>query len=133
MALLGSRNDARTWGEATGRRFFVSTRIPQLASLPPDPPRGSGPVAKEESTEQLATTNDGGLKYYLSNCPRNRIRPRPELARNLLDAMRAYATPEHLSAQVVIDDDPPLAGLLLGAGAESRMRIEHFRGQLPGH
>jgi len=58
---------------------------------------------------------------------------RPELARNLLDAMRAYATPEHVWAQVVIDDDPPLAGLLLGAGAESRMRIEHFRGQLPGH
>jgi integrase len=75
MALLGSRNDERTWGEATGRRFLVSTRTPQLASLPPPPPRGPGPIAKEESTEQLATTNDGGLKYYLSNCPRNRIRP----------------------------------------------------------
>ncbi len=57
---------------------------------------------------------------------------RPELARNLLDAMRTFAGPDHTQAQVVIDDNPPLTDLLLGAGAAVRMRIDHYRGLLPG-
>jgi GNAT superfamily N-acetyltransferase len=56
---------------------------------------------------------------------------RPDLARDLLDAMRAYAGPEHVWAQVVIDGDPPLVDTLLAAGAAVRMRIEHHRGMVP--
>jgi len=45
--------------------------------------------------------------------------------------MRAHATPEHVWAQVVIDDNPPLVRLLFGAGAAVRMRIDHYRGSVP--
>ena len=97
-----------------GRRLFLSTPSPQVASLPPDPPREPGPIAKEEMTAQLATTNDGGLKYCLSNCPRNRIRP-TQLCEALKEAASRANKAEEMQNDYLVDLECDLAEDLLGA------------------
>lgn len=54
---------------------------------------------------------------------------RSGLAGTLLDALRPYATGDHL--QIVVDDDTALAELLLASGAEARLQLLHYRGALP--
>lgn len=55
---------------------------------------------------------------------------RVELARDLFEAVRRHARPEFSYIQAVIENDPGLADALLRAGAEVRLQMEHYRGQL---
>jgi hypothetical protein len=55
---------------------------------------------------------------------------RPELARALLEAMRAHARAEFSYVGVVVEDDAALTELLRAAGAETRLEMLHLRGSL---
>jgi GNAT superfamily N-acetyltransferase len=55
---------------------------------------------------------------------------KPELARALLEAMRAHALPSFDFTGVVVEDDAPLTTLLRSAGAETRLEMFHMRGKL---
>lgn len=55
---------------------------------------------------------------------------RPELARALLEGMKAHAKPELPYTGVVVEDDAPLTTLLRSAGAETRLEMLHLRGKL---
>lgn len=54
---------------------------------------------------------------------------RPTLARTLLGALARDVTAPRL--QVVVEDDPATTSLLLEIGAEVRLELLHYRGQLP--
>jgi GNAT superfamily N-acetyltransferase len=54
----------------------------------------------------------------------------PSLARLLLEQMRRYALPELDYTEVVVEDDDPLARLLVDAGAELRHEVLHYVGSL---
>jgi ribosomal protein S18 acetylase RimI-like enzyme len=55
---------------------------------------------------------------------------RPALAAVLLDALRDHARPGDTHIQVVIENDPRLADVLIAAGAGVRLRLLHYRGAL---
>lgn len=56
---------------------------------------------------------------------------RPTLARNLLDALRAYALPQFDYVGTVIEADEALVEYLIAGGAEVRFRILAYRGGVP--
>jgi ribosomal protein S18 acetylase RimI-like enzyme len=56
---------------------------------------------------------------------------RPELAMNLLEAIRPYALPEHDRVNVVTEGQPDVADALLAAGAILKMDSVHMKGALP--
>jgi hypothetical protein len=55
---------------------------------------------------------------------------RPTLARPLLEACCRLARSDLDYMQVVVEDDAPLAELLVGAGANVSVEITHYAGQL---
>lgn len=55
----------------------------------------------------------------------------PRLARPLFEAMRPYALPEHDHVGIVAEDDAALTQLLVERGAEVRLEIVHYEGELP--
>lgn len=55
---------------------------------------------------------------------------RPTAARALLEACRQRALPDPPYMQVVIENDTELEGVLIGAGAQVRLRFAHHRGLL---
>ena len=55
---------------------------------------------------------------------------RPTLARPLLEACCRLARSDLDYMQVVVEDDAPLAALLVGAGANVSVEITHYAGQL---
>jgi GNAT superfamily N-acetyltransferase len=56
---------------------------------------------------------------------------RPELARALLEAMRAHKREAHDHVRFVAEDDEPLLAAMLAAGAERTMDVFHMRGDIP--
>jgi ribosomal protein S18 acetylase RimI-like enzyme len=56
----------------------------------------------------------------------------PSLARPLLEALRRHARADLAHVQVVAEDDPALARLLIGVGAEVRLEVVHLEGPIPG-
>ncbi|MCE9594715.1 MAG: GNAT family N-acetyltransferase [Planctomycetes bacterium] len=56
---------------------------------------------------------------------------RPEFAHTLLVALAPFAPPDKTWIQLVVEDDVPLAKLLLARGAELVFEILHFSGALP--
>lgn len=54
----------------------------------------------------------------------------PALARPLLEAMRPHALPRFAHVGVVVEDDAPLARMLVERGAEVRLEIVHYDGEL---
>jgi GNAT superfamily N-acetyltransferase len=54
----------------------------------------------------------------------------PTLGRSLLEAMRPHALPKHSNVGVVVEDDAALARLLIEHGAEVRLEIVHYEGEL---
>lgn len=54
----------------------------------------------------------------------------PALARPLLEATRPYALPRFAHVGVVVEDDAPLARMLVEHGAEVRLEIVHYEGEL---
>jgi GNAT superfamily N-acetyltransferase len=55
---------------------------------------------------------------------------RPALAGTLLAALRPHSTGEHV--QLVTENDAELTATLVSAGAEVRLELLHYRGELPG-
>jgi ribosomal protein S18 acetylase RimI-like enzyme len=55
---------------------------------------------------------------------------RPALAANLLGALQMFRG-EHIEIHLVIEDDEPLATMLLDAGAILKFHITHYAGPLP--
>jgi len=56
---------------------------------------------------------------------------RPSLTGNLVALMHSQAGPHKTEAQVVVENDAAIAEKLLSAGAQIRMRMEHYRGDIP--
>lgn len=57
---------------------------------------------------------------------------RPELAFRLLAAIRPFARPSDEIINLVVEDAPLVADVLIAAGAELRLEIIHMKGPLPG-
>lgn len=55
---------------------------------------------------------------------------RPDLARPLLEAMRAWARPEHDHVGLTVEDDPALDATLRAAGAQVRFELVYMEGEI---
>lgn len=56
---------------------------------------------------------------------------RPTLAKNLLDAIRPFRSPDFEHVQVVVEDDAALKNLLVSAGGKVIFELMHMRGKIP--
>lgn len=91
--------------------------------------RGRGRALVQLRDATLAAVGYAALDPELPSVMPFRV-ARIALAGTLLDALRSEAAPRTL--QIVVENNAPLAELLIGIGAQVRLQLLHLSGPLPG-